>query len=949
MGYDAFMSYSHAADGRLAPAVQTGLERLARPWYRVRALRVFRDDTGLSVNPHLWASIVAAMDDSSWFVLMVSPEAAASPWVNREIEHWCTANDPGRILPVLTEGALVWDGERGDYDVTASSALPPALAGRFVGEPRHLDLRWARDETQLDLRHARFREAIADLAAPLHGIPKEELESEDVRRQRRAVRLARAAVVTLAVLLLAATIAGGIAVRNAGRADRSAREARAQARDILSRQLATSSTSALDENQTDLALLLAVAAERTHSTVHARGTLLSAVLAQPRLRTYLRGLTGAAGAMSFSPDGTLLAVSERTRIRVWSVASGRLLARQPAGFDRDVVVTGMQFSPDGSRLMATVDDDVGSGNQHVIATWGLRDNQMRTIDVHRYVQAFALGPDARTLALSFGDMNSDVELWDLNRGTRLGSLPVVATQFAFSEDGSMLATGTRVYGGGPGATDGVVVRRWAMPAGTEVGTPLQGQSCACGGDLQQLGLSFSGDGKTVRSVVGGVDPLVITWDAVSGQEMSRHGRIAHGQDQLVAGVSDDETLVAMRNRNDGVTTIVDTTNGATIGDPIAVPSSLGMAVSPVAFSPDASQAAVGGTDGPIRLYDVRDPRVRLGRRLAIDASSLVTAAVAPDGRGLAVGRTDGTVDVVDLRAPRLPLRRLEGRLPELNALDFVDGGKRLIARSFSGMFMAWDVRSGRAVEPVRSGPPGCRSPAVASDGRILVFVCDTPRRHSVVVWDVARRRIRARWDPPAETDNYILDSWALSPDGRVLALGFRGSLRLVETFSGKPLHPEIDARAGSHLGSLLFSPDGSMLAVPVSGGIDVYMVSTGQRRSPLGEATSALAFSPDGSLLVSGSADGTVQLWDVATGTRFGRPFVGHGYNVTFAAFAQHGDRLLSATLSAPDVVARELLEWDLDESSWVAEACRIANRDLTQTEWRLYAGSTVGYRKACA
>jgi hypothetical protein len=68
--------------------VQTGLQRLARPWYRVRALRVFRDDTGLAVNPHLWSSITAAMAESSYFVLMASPEAAASPWVNREIEHW---------------------------------------------------------------------------------------------------------------------------------------------------------------------------------------------------------------------------------------------------------------------------------------------------------------------------------------------------------------------------------------------------------------------------------------------------------------------------------------------------------------------------------------------------------------------------------------------------------------------------------------------------------------------------------------------------------------------------------------------------------------------------------------------------------------------------------------------------------------------------------------------
>jgi len=43
--YDVFISYSHAADGRLAPALQSGLQRLAKPWYKPRALRVFRDDT----------------------------------------------------------------------------------------------------------------------------------------------------------------------------------------------------------------------------------------------------------------------------------------------------------------------------------------------------------------------------------------------------------------------------------------------------------------------------------------------------------------------------------------------------------------------------------------------------------------------------------------------------------------------------------------------------------------------------------------------------------------------------------------------------------------------------------------------------------------------------------------------------------------------------------------
>jgi hypothetical protein len=38
--YDAFISYSHATDGALAPALQRGLMRLAKPWHRRQAISV---------------------------------------------------------------------------------------------------------------------------------------------------------------------------------------------------------------------------------------------------------------------------------------------------------------------------------------------------------------------------------------------------------------------------------------------------------------------------------------------------------------------------------------------------------------------------------------------------------------------------------------------------------------------------------------------------------------------------------------------------------------------------------------------------------------------------------------------------------------------------------------------------------------------------------------------
>jgi hypothetical protein len=55
--YDAFISYSHVKDKPIAAALQSVVQKLGKPWYRRRALRVFRDDTSLSVTPHLWPTI----------------------------------------------------------------------------------------------------------------------------------------------------------------------------------------------------------------------------------------------------------------------------------------------------------------------------------------------------------------------------------------------------------------------------------------------------------------------------------------------------------------------------------------------------------------------------------------------------------------------------------------------------------------------------------------------------------------------------------------------------------------------------------------------------------------------------------------------------------------------------------------------------------------------------
>ena len=192
--YNAFISYSHAADRRLAPTLRNALQRFATPWrvFRwanpIRSLRLFQDDAVLSANPALWHAIEDALASAEWFILLASPEAAQSPWVDKEIDFWRRNKSSSKLLIVLTGGEIKWDAAANDFDWSSTTALSTEVAKMFGNEPRWIDARWARTGAQASLRDPRFRDLVAELAAPLHGVGKDELIGEDIRQARRLNR-----------------------------------------------------------------------------------------------------------------------------------------------------------------------------------------------------------------------------------------------------------------------------------------------------------------------------------------------------------------------------------------------------------------------------------------------------------------------------------------------------------------------------------------------------------------------------------------------------------------------------------------------------------------------------------------------------------------------------------------------------------------------------------------
>jgi WD40 repeat protein len=410
LGYNAFISYSHAADGRLAPAVQRGLQRFAKPWYRTRALTIFRDNESLSATPQLWTSIQEALDTSEFYILLASPAAAGSRWVAKEAERWRTTKPMDCFLIGLTEGDILWSETAGDFDWERTTALPAVLQGAFREEPRIVDLRWAREAIDVDLRDTRFRDSIADLAAPLHHKPKAELASAEVREHRRTIRIAWTAVAVLAAVTAVAVLAAVFALisRNTTIAQRN---------DAQSEQLATESLAASTESQTNdpserLSDLLALAAATIAPTDSARQALTFAITkhlpASISLGSSLQNVVSTRDGNAIAT--VTAAVGPDAGVRVWGTKNHTMTSG--SGYlSPGVGESAIALSPDAKWLALGGDLIRLAGGQAVA------DRQL--MEGGPVSSGLSFDRSAKTLLVT---ASQKVALWNVTSGTYAGSI-----------------------------------------------------------------------------------------------------------------------------------------------------------------------------------------------------------------------------------------------------------------------------------------------------------------------------------------------------------------------------------------------------------------------------------------------------------------------------------------------------------------------------------------------
>ncbi len=767
----------------------------------------------------------------------------------------------------------------------------------------------------------------------------------DAQRQRAHRRRLRNLAIAAGALLVLALGAGAFALVKQDSADDAARAAAADARAALGRQLGTE---AVSEPSLDLAMLLAREAVTLNRSEQTEGSLLTTLLRTPAVMRSFALAPGAPDRLALSPDGGTLAVGDADAgtIRFYDAASRAVAARPLADFSGDQAPV---YSADGTLLVYPTEQ---AGGQRI----DVRD--ARTLALRRQLPldpgyqnestadipngSIAVDPGDQFVVYGYWALDAAgnpgsayLDRWSLpggrlNASVRIGTGPLVALRL--TDDGRQLVT---VSAHAVSVFDTVSLQRLrtvSIPA--DAGAPAVA--------------AISPDGQ--RVALGGRGGTVWFQDTITGA--AREGAGTHHA--AVAAAFFGPTGEAATTVGDDNTVIVWDARTAAPVQELSGPTGQ---VQSAAASPDGTTLYTSSLDGDVLAWDLTGAR-QFGRRAALgpglrcctaQAPQVPPLATSPDGSEFAARLGGSMVGVFSTRTLERRAAFRVSAADGITALAWSPTAPVLAVAGHAGFVQLWNV-SGTprpaetmlGLHAVLGRPEAIQALAFSPDGSLLA-ASDRNETHPTPDLQALPAAFLATWrtatgtlvGAPRELEvgagTGRSDQIAFSPDGGLLAAGIPdGRVLVLDTESGattQTLSPPSGAT------SVAFAPNGTLATGTAAGTVDLWNPTTGQAQAPALIAASApitsLAFEPDGQRFVTaGYQDGAAKLWFLATLQQEGPALPTEAGTASAVAFAAGGRGLLDVQDTGHAFV------WPTALSDWELRACQVAGRNFTREEW---------------
>lgn len=918
--YYAFISYKRE-DKKEAKRLQHALEyyrlpnhlRQDNPELPEFVRPIFRDLTDLEVG-ELSAQIHTGLEQSHFLIVVCSPRAAVSKWVNDEVEYFISLGKQDKIIPYIIEG--VPHASNPDEECYPSALLKLSKEKELLGA---------------NINEVGKDSAMIRVVSRMFNIRYDTLYQRYQREQKKR-RLQLTVVIVLAFLFLLG-IAGWIWHQNS------------ELKNSMSRAAANAAMELLKEGDSYLARKVAVLALDMSYTTEAEEVLRMASL---HSSAFLVGHKKNIGFSSFSPDGVyIVSSSGDNTIRIWEVFSGNCkkilhghtarvasvfydkkgeqivsasidgtvriwdaqkgLCTQVIQVDTDGVNYAV-FSPDGNYIATA-----SHGSQ--IRIWNTKTRQWQHSLTGRWGSVFSVNfsPDSRLLVAASADER--VRVWNIETEECVQDFVGYGSFFSpvfFSSKGDQVLF----------VEEGASI--WDIATG-------ECMKRFSGAGVQYAEYTPSGNHIVTLSNNG----IIRLWN-IDNEELIYDHKVENidwgetfvtvsPDEKYLLSAKDDYSLVLIEVDEAQFKSSLKWKSRYTNYPPYELFQS-------VFFKNKKDAVVISSYDKNVYFWDVESQRCIKEFEWNESVSKSVLSF---DGTKM-VSYSDDSIYIWDVRTGRC-LKQLGG-LPDTDYFEFVRIGpdnSHLISGSREGDLRIWDVETGECLHNLVGHSDLITYAEFSPDGKLAVSISND---QTIRIWDV----VSGRCQHIIKDNDLIMlfDIAKISLDGKyIVSTGGTGgssygNVQIWNVHTGKCIS-KYDGHTNS-INDVVFSPKGNVFAsVSDDRTICIWELATGKLLHRLTGHTRAVrcaSFSPNGQYIVSAAWDNSIRVWNVALG-KCVQTLTGHTDIIDFVEFSPDGKLIISSSYDGTVKV------WDFPPLKELIDETRERFKDnpLTPEERRQY------------